>query len=256
MLRQNFRNQNASRRGFNQTVLALTVIVNIFHPAFDFGVQIDNLFVQRQLNFVEVRKDHTFAVHTFGIIGQIINTQNHILCRHDNRFTRCRRQNIVGRHHQNAGFQLCLNRQRNMNGHLVTVEVRVECGTNQRMQMNGFALNQHRLKRLNTQTVQSRRTVQKYWVFADNFFQNIPDFRPLFFHHSLGRFNRRGMTVKLQFGIDKRLKQLQSHFLRQTALMQFQFRTDGNNRTSRIVNTFTQKVLTETSLFTFQHIRQ
>ena len=38
--------------------------------------------------------------------------------------------------------------------------------------------------------------------------------------------------------------------------MQFQFRTGHNHRTAREVDAFTQKVLTETTLFTFQHVRK
>ena len=38
--------------------------------------------------------------------------------------------------------------------------------------------------------------------------------------------------------------------------MKLQFRTNNNNRTGRIVNTFTKQVLTETSLFTFQTVAQ
>ena len=64
------------------------------------------------------------------------------------------------------------------------------------------------------------------------------------------------MAVKLQFGINERLEQLQSHLLRQTALMQLEFRTDRNNRTAGIVNALAQQVLTETALFAFQHIGQ
>ena len=64
------------------------------------------------------------------------------------------------------------------------------------------------------------------------------------------------MSVQFQFGINKRLKQFQRHLLRQTALMQFEFRTDGNNRTTGVVNTLTKQVLTETTLLTFEHIGQ
>ena len=37
-------------------------------------------------------------------------------------------------------------------------------------------------------------------------------------------------------------------------LMQSEFRTNNDNRTARIVNTFTKQVLTETSLFSFQTV--
>ena len=46
-----------------------------------------------------------------------------------------------------------------MNRHLVAVEVGVERGTYQRVQADGAALYQDRLKRLDAQTVQGRRTV-------------------------------------------------------------------------------------------------
>ena len=51
-----------------------------------------------------------------------------------------------------------------------------------------------------------------------------------------------------QFTNDKRLEQFSRHIFRQTTLVQFQFRTYHDYRTTGIVNTFTQQVLTETSL--------
>ena len=46
------------------------------------------------------------------------------------------------------------------------------------------------------------------------------------------------------------LEQLKSHFLRQTALINLEVGSDDDNGTSGIVNTFTEQVLTETSLLT------
>ena len=143
-----------------------------------------------------------------------------------------------------------------MNGHLVAVEVGVERGTNQRVKVNSLAFDQNRLKRLNAQTVQSRRAVQQNRMLADDFFQNVPDFRTLFFDHALGRLNGGGVAVEFQFGINERLKQFERHFLGQTALMQFEFRSDRNNRTARVVDALAEQVLTETSLFAFEHVGQ
>ena len=44
-----------------------------------------------------------------------------------------------------------------MNCHLVAVEVGVESGTYQRMQLDGLAFDQHRLERLYTEPMQGRR---------------------------------------------------------------------------------------------------
>jgi hypothetical protein len=65
-------------------------------------------------------------------------------------------------------------------GHLVAVEVRVEGGADERMQLDRFAFDQHRLERLNAQAVQCRRAVQQHRMFADDLFEDIPDLRLLF----------------------------------------------------------------------------
>ena len=141
-----------------------------------------------------------------------------------------------------------------MNRHLVTVEVGVERGTNQRMQFDRFTLYQDRLERLDTQTMQSRGTVQHNRMLFDNIFQNIPHCRLQFFYHLLGIFDIMSGSVGNQLFHYKRFEQLDRHLFRQTTLIDLQLRSDNDNGTSGIVNTFTQKVLTETSGLTFQHI--
>ena len=53
---------------------------------------------------------------------------------------------------------------------------------------------------------------------------------------------------------NKGLKQLKRHFLRNAALIHLKLRSYNYNRTARIVNTLTEKVLTEASLLTLKHI--
>ena len=143
-----------------------------------------------------------------------------------------------------------------MNGHLVTIEVGIECRTNQRMQLNGFAFDQNRLKCLNAQTVQRRRTVEHNRMFADYFFENIPHFRHFLLHQFFRCFHSGGQALHFQFVENKRFEQFQCHFFRQAALMQTQVRAYGNHGTTRIIDTFTQQVLTEAAAFTFNHIGQ
>ena len=79
-----------------------------------------------------------------------------------------------------------LGRKRNVHGHLIAVEIGVERGANQRMELDGLAFDEHRFKRLNTQTVQGRRAVQKYRVIANHFLQNVPNHGILLLDHLLG----------------------------------------------------------------------
>ena len=55
---------------------------------------------------------------------------------------------------------------------------------------------------------------------------------------------------------NKRLEKLDRHLLRQTALIHLQLRSDNDNGTAGVVDTFTEKVLTEASLLTSEHFRQ
>ena len=48
----------------------------------------------------------------------------------------------------------------------------------------------------------------------------------------------------------ERLEQLESHLLRETALIHLQLRTNDDNGTSGVVDALTEQVLTETSLLT------
>ncbi len=134
-----------------------------------------------------------------------------------------------------------------MNSHLVTVEVGVECGTYKWMKLNRLPLNQNWFKSLNTEPVKSRSTVEHYRVLFDNLFENVPNFSALFFNHFFGAFDSGNETALFKFVVDKRLEQFQCHFFRQSALMQFKLGTDDDNRTTGVVNTFTEQVLPEPS---------
>src|SRR6185369_2064033 len=107
-----------------------------------------------------------------------------------------------------------------MNGHLITVEVRVECRTNQRVNFDGFAFYQHRLERLNTKPVKRWSAVEKNWMVFDDLFQNVPHYRILPLDHFLCGFHRRAVSALLQAVVDERLEQFERHLLRQAALME------------------------------------
>jgi DNA-directed RNA polymerase beta' subunit len=59
-----------------------------------------------------------------------------------------------------------------VNSHLVTVKICVVGSTDQRMQLNRLTFNQYRLKGLDTQTVQGRRTVQQDRMLTNDLIQD------------------------------------------------------------------------------------
>jgi hypothetical protein len=101
-------------------------------------------------------------------------------------------QDVVGRHHQHAGFELRFQRQRHVDRHLVAVEVGVEGGADQRMKLDRLAFDQDRLERLDAQAVQRRRAVQQHRMLADDLVEDIPDFRLFLLDQLLGLLDGRG----------------------------------------------------------------
>ena len=91
-------------------------------------------------------------------------------------------------------------------------------------------------------------------MLLDNLFENIPHLRLQTLYHLLRVFDIVRCAICHQLLHNERLEQLDRHFLRQTALVNFQFRSDYDNGTSGIVDTFSEQVLTETTGFTLQHI--
>ncbi len=140
--------------------------------------------------------------------------------------------------------------------HLVTVKVGVERSADQWMQLNGLAFDQHGFKSLNTETVQRRRAVQQNRMLANHVFQDIPDFWSFFFNLLLGCLDCGCQTQHFQLVENERLEQLQRHLLWQAALMQFQLWTDHNDGTTGVVDTLAQKVLTEATTLTLDHVCQ
>ena len=143
-----------------------------------------------------------------------------------------------------------------MDGHLVTIEIGVIGFTYQRMQTDCFTFDKYRFKRLDTQTVKRRCAVQQYRMFSDDIFQYIPDIIVHTVDFAFCIFDVACDITGNQFFHQERFEQLDRHFFRQAALVHFQERSNYDYGTSGVVNTFTQQVLTETSLLPFQHVRK
>jgi len=142
-----------------------------------------------------------------------------------------------------------------VNCHLVTVEVGVERGTHERVQVDGLALHELRLECLDAQAVKRRRAVQQHRVLADDLFEDVPHLRAAALDHALCRLDVLRVVELHQSLHDERLEQFQGHLLGQTALVQLELRSDHDDRTARVVDTLAEQVLTETTLLALEHVR-
>ena len=94
---------------------------------------------ERQHNLVNIGERTSFTLRARLFFGQIVESKHHVLCRHSNGLTRSRGKNVVRRQHQYAGLNLRFRRQRNVNRHLVAVEISIESRADQRVDLDRLA---------------------------------------------------------------------------------------------------------------------
>ncbi len=196
------------------------------------------------------------AGEVLALAGQVVQTQDHVLRRHRHRTAVGGLEDVVRRQHQHAGLGLRLGRQRQVHRHLVTVEVGVERGADQRVDLDGLALDQLRLEGLDAQAVQRRCAVEQHRVLADDLFEDVPHHRTRALDHALGRLDVLRVREVDQPLHDERLEQLQRHALGQAALVQLELRADDDDRTAGVVDALAEQVLAEPALLALEQVRQ
>src|SRR4029077_14409867 len=218
--------------------------------------QLDFAGFQGKDDFVGGAENAAFALGSGLVLGQIVDAEDHVLRRHGQRQAVCRRQNVARAEHEHGGFDLRLGRKRDVHGHLVAVEVRVERGCNERMNAGGFAFDKNRLESLNAEAVKRRSAVEHHGVFADDVLEDVPNNRFLLFDHLLGLLNGGAVALRFELVVDERLEEFERHLLGQTALVEFQFRADHDDGTAGVVHALAEEVLAETPLLSLERVAE
>ena len=143
-----------------------------------------------------------------------------------------------------------------MDGHLVAVEVGVERRADQRMDLDGLALDEQRLEGLDAQPVERRRAVEQHRMLGDDLFEDVPDLGHHRLDHLLGRLDVLHHLAADQAAHDERLEELEGHHLGQAALMHLEVRAGDDDRTARVVDALAEQVLTEAALLALEHVGQ
>ena len=105
---------------------------------------------------------------------EVVDAEDHVLGRRRDRSAVGRREDVVARQHEDACLGLSLSRQRQVHGHLVPVEVGVERRADERMDLDGLALDELRLEGLDAEAVKGRRAVEQHRVLRDDLFEHVP----------------------------------------------------------------------------------
>src|SRR6185436_2711426 len=211
---------------------------------------------ERQHDVVRVAERAAFALRAALGLRQVVAAEHDVLRRNRDRGAVRRRQDVVARQHQHRRFDLRFRRERDVDGHLVAVEVRVERRADERVDADRLALDQHRLERLDAETMERGRAVQQDRMLANHFLEHVPHFRPLQLDHLLRLLDRGDETPLFELVVDERLEQLERHLLRQAALMELQLRPNHNDRTARVIHALAEQVLAEPALLALEGVRQ
>ena len=254
--RQDLRQQHPARCRLDHAGRRLAVRIDALVTALDGRMQRHRAGVQRVLQLADIDEYHALAGLALDIHRQVVEPEHDVLRRHDDRLAVGRAEDVVGRHHQHARLELGLERERHVNRHLVAVEVGVERGAHQRMELDRLALDQHRLERLDAKAVQRRRAVQQHRMLADHLLEDVPHLGALLFDHAFGRLDGGRHAVELELRVNERLEQLERHLLGQPALVQLELRADHDHRAPRVIDALAQQVLPEASLLALEHVGQ
>ena len=254
-LRHELVEQYSTHRGvFLQHLHLLAVFIDVVYYHRNYRLKCHLTLVVSDFGFFGAVELQAFALLTRAELGDVVKTEHHVLRRHGDRLTIGRVENVVRTEHQQLCFEHCLVAEWQVHSHLVTIEVGVECRTCQWVKLDSLTFNHARLECLDTETVKCRGTVQEHGVTLHYIFEDVPYHRFFAVDYLLGALHCLHYAALYELADDERLVELCCHKFRYTALVHLQFRTYHDYRTCRVVNTLTEKVLTETTLLTLQAV--
>ena len=139
---------------------------------------------------------------------------------------------------------------------MVAVVVGVEAGGDERVKLDGFAVDEFRLEGLNGETVERRSAVKEDVATLNDFIEGVPDDGFAGFNHARIGANVVGVFMADEPANHERLKEFECHLLREATFVGFQLWADNDDGAAGVVNALTKKVLAETTLFTFEEVRE
>ena len=125
---------------------------------------------------------------------------------------------LVGTHDV-LRLPLCLFRKWHVHGHLVAVEVRVERVADERMELDGIAFDEARLKCLDALAMKCRGAIEKYVLAFDSFFEDFPHFSDTVFNETTSTTDVECEFAFKKSGNNEWTEEFKRHVLRKTALI-------------------------------------
>lgn len=165
-------------------------------------------------------------------LREVVASEQHVLRRCDDRLSVRWIEHVLRGDHDLFSLLLSFKRQRKMHGHLIPVEVRIEGGTAERMELDSLPFDQYGFEGLDSKAVEGRGTIEEDMLSFDYLIKRVPDIFPFIFDDFLRMFDIVGDLILYELSDDERLEESQCHDLRETALVHCQIRSDDDDAPS------------------------
>ena len=233
----------------------------------DAAVHAERLVVVGEVDLVEVAEERqllegrlggqaVLAAHAVALVlgRDVVDAERDVLRRGLDRLAGRRREDRVGGEHQEARLHLRLDRERQVDGHLVAVEVGVERRAAQRVQLDRLALDEHRLEALDREAVQRGRAVEHDGLAARDLLEDVPHARVLALDELLGGADGVREVLLLEAADDERLEQDERHLLGEAALPELELGAADDDGAAGVVDALAEQVLAEAAGLALEHV--
>ena len=188
------------------------------------------------------------------LVAEVVDAQDHVLGRQRQRTPVGGGEDVVRGEHDQLRLKLGLVGERDVDGHLVAVEVGVECRADKRMQADCLAVDEDGVKGLDRDSVEGRGAVEENRVAGHNLVKHIPDILAALLNPLLRVADGVDLAHVAETADDEGLEEAEGHLLRKPALVDVEFGTDDDDRAPGIVHALSEEVLAEAPLLSLEHV--
>ena len=249
-----FVDDDATDGGFDEVTNGESVFVEVVDEYLDGGVHVDPLLIVGDDGFLGSVEGEAGSLGAGAELGDVVETEHHVLGGDGDGGAVGGVEDVVALEHQHLRLENGLVGEGKMDGHLVAVEVGVEGGAGEGVELDGFALDELGLEGLDGKTVERRGAVEEHGVAFHHEFEDVEDDGLTTVDNFLGALDGLDDAALDELADDEGLVELGGHEFGETAFAHLEFGTYDDDGTTGIVDALTEEVLAETALLTLEGV--